>query len=322
MGILNEQQKQRAIEVMQEYLAAPAQTENKPSTEVSKRGLLLDEERAKVIEKQLKPVPNGYLQGEIPLDNFKSTVDGINKRESYWGFKGIKGQMFFNLVVKVAVDLDECDHELKAVIKAPENETIASSRIKTFASYVKRINQEWVEAGSDKRGCPKVSSIPFFLSYFWQIQDRRIWPVFYTNSVRIMDDLNLWTETGELGADYIAFKQIHEELVTLFTEASGQPFNFYTVEHVFWYKGGTQFKENQTGKKRDTEDLGIAIIEPHVSEQGNRLPESFVPPIISILPRLARNDEKLIDGGELKVSGTLFDELFLIMTGVAIDLCH
>jgi len=56
MSMLNEQQKQRVIEVMQEYLAAPAQTENKPSTEVSKRGLLLDEKRAKVIKEQLKPV--------------------------------------------------------------------------------------------------------------------------------------------------------------------------------------------------------------------------------------------------------------------------
>ncbi len=97
-------------------------------------------------------------------------------------------------------------------------------------------------------------------------------------------------------------------MATLFTEASGQPFNLYTVEHVFWYKGGTQFKENQTGKKRDTEDLGVVVIEPQVSEQGNRLPESFVPPIISILPRLARNDEKLIEAA--KHSGTTLERAF------------
>ena len=308
MGILNEQQKQRAIEVMQEYLAAPNKAEVKPSTETSKRSYPLDEERAKVIDEQLKPLLNNYLEGGVPLAEFKSTIDGINKRNSYWGFKGIKGQMFFNLVVKVATDFDECDQELKAVIKAPESETIASSRIKTFASYVKRIGQEWVEAGSDKRGCPKVSSIPFFLSYFWQLQDRDKWPVYYTNSVRIMDDLNLWTETGEFGSDYITFKQIHEELATLFTKASGQPFNLYTVEHVFWYKGGTQFKENQTGKKPNTEDSGVVIIEPQVFEQGKRLPESFVPPIISILPRIARNDENLIEAA--KHSGTTLEKAF------------
>jgi hypothetical protein len=308
MPILNEQQKQQAIEVMQEYLAAPSKAEVKPSTETSKRSYPLDEERAKVIEEQLKPLLNNYMEGGVQLAEFKSTIDGINKRNSYWGFKGIKGQMFFNLIAKVATDTDECDQELKTAIKVPENETIASSRIKTFASYIKRIGQEWVEAGNDKRGCPKVSSVPFFLSYFWQIQDHRVWPVYYTNSVRIMDDFNLWTETGELGADYIAFKQIHEELVTLFTKAGGQPFNLYTVEHVFWYKGGTQFKENQTGKKPDIKDPGITIIEPQVSDQGKRLPESFVPPIISILPRIARNDENLIETA--KHSGTTLEKAF------------
>ena len=28
----------------------------------------------------------------------------------------------------------------------------------------------------------------FFLSYFWQIQERDVWPVFYTNSVGINDE--------------------------------------------------------------------------------------------------------------------------------------
>lgn len=308
MSILNEQQKQRAIEVMQEYLAAPEQTEVKPSTEVSKRSFPLDKERVKVIEEQLKPLLNSYLEGDIKLEEFKSKVDGINKRCSYWGFKGIKGLMFFNLIVKVAQDLDECDQELKTAIKVPENETTASSRIKTFASYVKRIGQEWVEAGNDKRGCPKVSSIPFFLSYFWQIQCRNTWPVYYTNSVQTMNDLNIWTETGEFGTDYGTFKRIHEELVMLFTKASGKSFNLYMVEHVFWYKSGRQFKENLTGKQTDTEVSVVDVIEPSISGPSGRLPESFVPPIISILPRMARNDEELIEAA--RRSGTILERAF------------
>jgi hypothetical protein len=308
MSILNDSQKRRAIEVMKEYLAAPEQTEVKPSTEASKRGFPLDEERVKVIKGQLKPLLDGYLDGKVQLAEYKSTIDSINKRNSYWGFKGIKGQMFFNLVVKVASDLDECDQELKTAIKAPENEKIASSRIKTFASYVKRISQEWVEAGNDKRGCPKISSVPFFLSYFWQIQDYETWPVYYTNTVQTMNDLNLWTETGEFGEDYITFKQIHEELATLFAESSGQSFNLYVVEHVFWYKGDEQFKESLTEKKINTEASVIDVTEQAVSERSIRLPESFVPPIISILPRIARRDEELIEAA--RRSGTTLDKAF------------
>ena len=80
MSILNEQQKQRAIEVMHEYLAAPDKAEVKPSTEISKRSYPLDEERAKVIDEQLKPLLNNYLEGGVQLAEFKSTIDGINKR--------------------------------------------------------------------------------------------------------------------------------------------------------------------------------------------------------------------------------------------------
>ena len=308
MPILNEQQRNRAIEAMQDYLTAPEQTELRPSTESSKRGFPLDEERAKVIEEQLKPLVNSYLVGDIKLEESKSAIDGINKRHSYWGFRGIKEQMFFNLVVKVAIDLDECDEELKAAIKAPESEKIASSRIKTFGSYVKRIGQDWVEAGNDKRGCPKVSSAPFFLSYFWQIQDNNTWPIYYTNSVQTMDDLNLWTETGDLGADYITFKNIHEELTVLFMETSGRSFNLYTIEHLFWYKGGRQSEESQIGKKPPPEGLVPDVIQPEVSVRSIRLPESFVPPIISILPQMARNDEKLIEAAEH--SGTTLPRAF------------
>ena len=64
----------------------------------------------------------------------------------------------------------ECEEELKAAIAIPANEDIASSRIKTFASYVNRIGQQFVETGGSNYGKPKVSSVPFFLSYFWQIR--------------------------------------------------------------------------------------------------------------------------------------------------------
>ena len=50
-----------------------------------------------------------------------------------------------------------------------------------------------------------------------------------------MADLNLWTPTDDLAQDYITFKRIHEELETLFSQASGRPFDLYDVEHVFWH---------------------------------------------------------------------------------------
>src|SRR5262245_9955807 len=126
---------------MNEYLSAPRGPNGKTPIEMSAE---LDQNRVKVIENDLKPLLANYIAGIIPLAEFKSKVDGINKRNELWGFKGIKGQMFFNMVVNVADNAEECDQELKSALPVPPNEQIASSRIKTFLSYVKRLGEQWV----------------------------------------------------------------------------------------------------------------------------------------------------------------------------------
>ena len=79
-----------------------------------------------------------------------------------------------------------------------------------------------------------MGSVPFFLSYFWQIQDREVWPVYYTNAVQTMTDLNIWQPSDDIAEDYLAFKQIHEVLAKLFTETSKRPFRIACIcqEHT------------------------------------------------------------------------------------------
>ncbi len=216
---LNQEQLRQAVEIMQAYLAAPPTADGRTPVEADAE---LDRQRVSMIEKELKPLISSYLSGHVTVAEFKTKVDGINKRNELWGFKGIKGQMFFNLLLNVADDESECDQEVKTAIAVPSNEEMASSRIKTFSSYVKRIGEQHVEAGGSKHGKPNVSSVPFFLSYFWQIQERDTWPIYYTNSVNVMNDLNLWQPTGELAADYIAYKHLNETLTEVFTKESGR----------------------------------------------------------------------------------------------------
>lgn len=285
MGLLDEKQLQHAKKVMEDYLTAPADEDGlSPSEESHKR----DESRIKVIKNELDPLLTEYLEGNGSLPDFRLKIDSVSKRHPHWGFKGIKGQMFFNMVVKVSNDLDECDQEIKAAIAVPANENIASSRIKTFRSYVNRLGEEWVEAGNTRHGCPKVGSIPFFLSYFWQIQDYKIWPVYYTNSVNTMSDLNIWQSTGDIAEDYLIFKHIHEELATYFSKISGKPFDLYEVEHVFWHRGGNPylaFKDN---------DKVVRSVEakPKLTNEDD-LPDSYIPPIVQILPKIAIHDDEL-----------------------------
>jgi len=303
---LENQQKNRALEVLREYLDAPKGASGLTRAEESAKFV---PERIQLIEDQLKPLVEAFLNGDMSLDDFKTKIDSLNKRYPLWGFKGIKGQMFFNMLLKVAADVDELDQELKTAIAVPASDKMASSRIRTFTSYVKRLGQEWVEAGNSKYGQPRVFSIPFFLSYFWQLQDRDTWPVYYTSSVQTMTDINIWQPSDDLVVDYLAYKSIHEELVELFTKESGRPFDLYQVEHVFWFKGGNALVSMKT---EELDGSATAIVEPRLAPEQvaapTILPESYIPPIIAILPRIARHEPSLEVAA--KRSGTTLDRAF------------
>lgn len=127
-----------------------------------------------------------------------------------------------------------------------------------------------------------------------------------------MKDLNLWEESGNLGEDYVTFKQIHHELIELFSQTSGQSFNLYTIEHVFWYKGGNPLTSAAAGG-----DVRVEIKESEPSDVStgedsllvySRLPESYIPPIIAILPRVARHEESLVEAAGR--SGTTLERAF------------
>ncbi|MGB8261898.1 MAG: hypothetical protein WCE75_16160, partial [Terracidiphilus sp.] len=289
--MLRDEQRARAAEALNEYLAAPSSEFGK--TLVQEQAAH-DAKRVALIEKELKPLLASYLSGSLELGEFKSRIDGINKRNGLWGFKGIKGQMFFNMVVNVADNEEECNQELKAAIAVPQSEQLASSRIKTFQSYVRRLSEQWVANGNTRYGAPKTGSILFFLSYFWQVQDRNTWPVYYTNAVQTLSDLNIWQPSEDLSNDYLEFKRIHEELARLFGEKAKRNFTLYDVEHVFWLKGGNPYqaaKQDQEDEPQQPENQAT----PTSKATLERLPESYVPPIVAILPTLALNDPGLAE---------------------------
>ena len=287
--------------MMREYLAAPPNPSGLTPLQVQRER---DQNRVQLIEKELKPLLGEYLGGDVSLLEFKTQIDGINKRHSYWGFRGIKGQMFFNMVTNIAGD--ECEEVLKKVLDLPQTEEEAKARIRHLAAYVSQLGDKHVTGGGSTQGRPKVGSVPFFLSYFWQIQDRITWPVFYTNTVNTLEDENLWQRSGELAEDYVTYKHVHEELAELFTRAASQPFGLYEVEHVFWFKGGNPSGDDKPVPKASKK--GQKPIAPSQEPIGDGLPDSYVPPIISVLPAMARCDDKIQEAA--KRSGTSADRAF------------
>jgi hypothetical protein len=112
VSVLSDEQRNRSLEVMQEYLAATT-GDGKSLTEVEAE---LDQRRVSVIEGELAPLLSVFLTGGVPLAEFRSKIDSVNKRHEYWGFRGVNGQMFYNMLVNVADDLFECEERSDAEI--------------------------------------------------------------------------------------------------------------------------------------------------------------------------------------------------------------
>ena len=161
---LTSEQRDLAIEKLKAYLAAPKGADGLTPVDFY---VQRDADRVKVISGELKPLIEDFLAGGLVLADFKRRVDGINKRNDFWGFTGIKGQMFFNMLVNVAaraeVDAAKCEQELKSAISLPQNEETAGSRITQFLAYAKRLGEIHITSGGTKYECPKVGSVPYFL---------------------------------------------------------------------------------------------------------------------------------------------------------------
>jgi hypothetical protein len=123
-----------------------------------------------------------------------------------------------------------------------------------------------------------------------------------------------------LAADYVAFTRIHHELVELYTRESERTFDLYEVEHVFWLKGGNPYSGasgSESGGLTPGAVIGLPVVNPPVTPPvmpplpdaaGDRLPESYVPPVVAILPRLARRETGLAEIA--RRSGTSLERAF------------
>ncbi len=134
MSNLNEAQKALSLKAVQEYLSAVNPMSRKAIVDDD---AVLDKKRRDLIENRLAPVINAFLAQSMPLADFKTEIDSLNKQNELWGFKGVKGQMFFNLLFNASLDIAELTAEMSAAIASPNTDEMAKSRIRNFASYVR-----------------------------------------------------------------------------------------------------------------------------------------------------------------------------------------
>jgi len=203
---LNPEQDGIALNLLKDYIEnremgfRPDLNKEVPSKE-------LDEKRLLVIQKA-KLLLNNFFNQNIELKVFKRSIDGINKKNRLWGFRGINGMMFFNMLYntsnKVGL-LPSLYQTLVDCLKMPQDVKEAKEKIKRFVVFVGNINNLILSKGISKRKAPRIKSSLFFLSYFWQIQDPESFPIFYNSLEISFKNLGFLEETKDLDIYYESF---------------------------------------------------------------------------------------------------------------------
>lgn len=295
---LTNQQVERVQQVWQNYIANGEKFLN-ASKEFSQQEL--DQHRRDTIPEVLGWLKR-FLQGDVPLEEFKTVNDGINKRNRLWGFQAINGQMFFNVLTKnsqAGERREEFIALLKQVLPVPASINQAKVTIETFSKFVRDLGQY----SRDSRGAPKIGSVPFFLSYFWQIQNPDEYPIYYSSMVNALRETDVWFPTGNVADDYVTFYELNHQLKEILSKFAGRALHLWDIEHAFWVHMQLQ---NQPAKPAPVAPMQEIIKTAEVPVE--ELPESYVPPVVSILPRLAANDERL--NAVCRRSGKAIEKVF------------
>ncbi|MCB0541071.1 MAG: hypothetical protein KDE33_26425, partial [Bacteroidetes bacterium] len=204
--ILKDQHKKKIIAIWDKYIADNKKVQDTKGNDLG--DIDNDRREASVV---LNEYINDYLKSKIDLGTFKTNVDSFNKQNNLLGFTSIKGQMFFNLLLKTChteEDEEKLSKLIKKSIQIPENLQEASAKIETLYQHCK----ELYDQAPDKRKVPNPKSITYFLSYFWQIQDANKWPIMYSSMIVSFTDIGLWTSEATPMADFEKFYNINEEI--------------------------------------------------------------------------------------------------------------
>ena len=118
----------------------------------------------------LRAITERFIDGTVDLENFRAEVDRIGRSTRGLGFGGPGGAMFLNQLAK-----DGTNHGVTEVLRralpAPADRSTARRMVDALAELVEKLRRDGSAAA--------VGRIPFFLTWFWRLQDaswRPMWP--------------------------------------------------------------------------------------------------------------------------------------------------
>lgn len=256
---------------------------------------------------------NQFIKGKIPLDQFKTNIDSYNKRNNLWGFPAIKGQMFFNQLTKNNQDsINELTQLLQLTILEPKNLDSALEKLTKLEKFCRKR----FDNSTDKRKIAHPESVCYFLSYFWQIQNPDLWPIFYTSQINAYQSLGLWEEKKRSQPEaYQEFYRINEAIRVSLSKYAKTALNNWDIEHALWNYTGNPIQKTESQTTQPI--INLIPISENLDKPATTIATNFIYTDY-LIPRVA----KLIElGGEIDLSsskkGSIYEsmvsEIFSLM---------
>jgi hypothetical protein len=181
---------------------------------------------------ELRQFLDRFLKREIDLQGFKQENNALCIKHNYWGFTGFSGQMTLNQLTNWSHGSEPMAELLRETLTVPETKEKALEKISRMLRETPRL------VIPDKRLRP--ASMPFVLSYFWQIQRPESIPVYYHSSKKTLIEAGLIEANDDPAALFRAFWNIHDDLAGEYSAAMSAGDNkYWFVEHVLWASRST-----------------------------------------------------------------------------------
>ncbi|WP_286883666.1 McrB family protein [Aneurinibacillus sp. UBA3580] len=192
-------------------------------------------------------------QGDMTLLQFKKTLDHKTKSKhiiggkkiNIWGFSGFSGQMFFNQIYNQAEYADMVEELTAAFLQAtaiPSHEEgdyeWTVDRLSAFVETVYRTQKAAMEKGYAPPKLANIKFAPFFLSFFWGLQDLKRYPIFYKADRDALAYFGYDSDGKDKPFDSAAYQRFARCIRMLRDEMaglSGMTWSLADVQHFLFY---------------------------------------------------------------------------------------
>ena len=182
-----------------------------------------------------------FLRGDVTCDVLRETFDKKTRKEwDAFGFKGMSGAMFLNMLVKHLAEKVDLNALLTAVLPVPANAHQGCQQMRAFFDRL----QECVASGLVTKAQIQTARVPFFVSAWWHVQSTERWPVFYVSGRNVLQQQPDFTAAGDVVDDYFAFREYFLGLATALKMDS------WALEHLLDWQNRLGGKEIGPVKKK------------------------------------------------------------------------